>query len=228
MIEQVDRRLGDWVRDVVGEREVSFAPPVAEGDGTEEGEPRVGLYLMGLADRPPHRGRLPAPFQVDLLYLVTTSAGDPREAHRLLGELLFAALEDPEMEVRLPAEELWRAFPTPPRPAFVLRHPVSRERQTAPPRRVTRPLSLEASPMTVLEGRVEGPGGVPLANARVELPALARAAETDSTGRFRFAGVPANGGGRELRVSARGHEISVTTGGAADGPLVVPFNPWEE
>lgn len=226
MIEQVDLQLRGWVQGVVGEHAVSFAPPTAQP--AEDGAPTVGLYLMGLAERPPQRERIPPPLQVDLLYLVTTSAADPQEAHHLLGELLFAALEDPGMEVRLAEEGLWGTFRIPPRPAFLLQRPVFKPRAVVPVRRVTRPLELEATPVAGLEGRVEGPGGIPLANARVELVALGRSTRTDAAGRFRFAGLPTGPVPRELRVSARGHEISVTTGEADGGSLVVPFDPWEE
>jgi hypothetical protein len=91
--------------------------------------------------------------------------------------------------------------------------PIVRQRPDvlAPP--VRKPLAIEASPIVSFYGLVVGVLGsdrVPLAGARVELPALRLYTNTDSEGRFSFAGVPGRQSSKKLLVKARGREIAVT------------------
>jgi hypothetical protein len=57
------------------------------------------------------------PLGISLRYLVTTWCENVKEAHRLLGDLMLAALEETKFEVEaIPAPvELWRAFGIAPR-----------------------------------------------------------------------------------------------------------------
>ena len=88
------------------------------------------------------------------------------------------------------------------------------------------PLVVCTAPITGLAGVVLGPDDIPLAGARVELPALRLAVRTDAGGRFRFAGIP---GGKSapqhLRVFAKGHMLDVTADPSdlAGGSLVIRF-----
>ena len=87
MFDQVDRRLEEWVRRVLGPISVTFDPPSPVRDGTG-----VSCYLLAVVGDPPLRGNRRPPLQAALEYLVTTWAETPQEAHRLLGVLAFAAL----------------------------------------------------------------------------------------------------------------------------------------
>src|SRR5262245_27566205 len=162
-------------------------PPTAAQPGTG-----VGLYLLGMESRPPLRGTEgPPPLQVGLRYLVTTWSDNPEQAHRLLGQLVLAALADADLEVDLeplPAA-FWAAFQVPPQPAFVLLA-VLRQERPAPAVKLVRQLRLDSSGLAQLAGTVVGPEDVPLAAASVELPALNLAAVTDWRGRFAVAAVP--------------------------------------
>lgn len=227
MIDEVDRRLQDWAATIVGTVSASLAPPGQQG----EEEPAVGFYLLDFAENPSPRTSGPQPLQVLLRYLVTASAPDIQEAHRLLAELLFAALEAPELEVELGLVPLalWQAFGVAPRPAFTVRVPLVRERKARLVRRVVEPLVVETSRLARLSGLVLGPGEVPLAGARVELPALNVSTHTDFQGRFHFAVVPEGSTG-VLRVQARGQELSVIPERSTDpeSPLMVRFPPMED
>lgn len=227
MIDEVDRRLQDWTATVVGKIPVSLAPPGRQG----EEAPAVGLYLLEFAESPSPRTSGPQPLQVLLRYLVTASSPRPEEAHRMLGELLFAALETPELEVELGLVPLalWQAFGVAPRPAFTVRVPLLKERKTRPVRRVAEPLIVEASRLARLSGLVLGPGDLPLAGARVELPALNVSTRTDFHGHFHFSAVPEGSTGT-LRVQARGQELSVIPERPADpeSPLIVRFPLMED
>ncbi len=116
MIDQVDGRLEDWIGTVLEGTNVSLAAP----SGTETGR-GIGLYLMELMHTPPPRGARRPPLQISLRYLVTTWAEKSEEAHRMLGELVFAAMEHPEFEVeRDPVPvTLWTALGVAPRPSFM-------------------------------------------------------------------------------------------------------------
>src|SRR2546421_5963544 len=138
MIDQVDRRLADWIAGTLDKKvEVSLAPPSEQATGQG-----VGLYLLELISNPLPRGMRRPPLQLMLRYLVTTRADKPEEAHRMLGELVVAAMENPEFEVEqesLPVA-VWSAFGIVPRPAFVLRVPFRHERPERLAPRVRQPV----------------------------------------------------------------------------------------
>jgi len=221
MIDQVDRNMQDWIGSVLDGTAVSLLVPAdaAKGQG-------VGLYLIELLQTPPARGTRRPPLQITLRYLVTSWAEDPQEAHRLLGELLFAAMDHPDFEVeqeRLPLE-LWTALRVGPRPCFVLRVPLRRERLEKSAPLVRKPLIMKMSPVRQLQGRVLGPKEIPLMGAQVELPALLLSTQTDCDGRFNFPAVPADPTAVVLTVRAKGRSMTVHAADAAHddtGTLVI-------
>jgi hypothetical protein len=224
VIDEVDERLRAWAAGVAGQVEVSTTPPAAGRQGTG-----VSLYLLGLQTRPPLRGTEGVPpLQVGLRYLVSTWSDDPARAHRLLGQLVLAAMADAELEVDLePLPPVaWSAFGLPPQPAFTV-VTVLRQERPVPAPRLVRQLRVESSGLVSLAGTVVGPGDLPLAGAQVELPALNLAAETDWRGAFAFAAVPGQPPVKHLVVRARGRELAVDADLAAAGPLTIRFTPLE-
>ncbi|HEV2914247.1 MAG TPA: hypothetical protein VGX92_13300 [Pyrinomonadaceae bacterium] len=208
MIDQVDRRLEDWIGSTLDQVEVSLLPPGESATGRG-----VNLYLMELINNPPARGLRRPPVQMMLRYLVMTRADKPEDAHRMLGDLVIAALENPEFEVELEPlpVAVWTAFGVAPRPCFVLRVPLRHERPEKLAPSVKHPLVVKQSPLRSLHGQVLGPESIPIMNARVELPALQLSTRTDSRGRFHFSAVPAEPRVKLLRVLAKGREYSITT-----------------
>src|SRR6185295_9450074 len=79
-----------------------------------------------------------------------------------------------------------------PRAAFILRLPFRREVPEPRALRVRAPLVAQVVGSAPLWGQVLGPGGIPLAGAAVEVPALELFTSADADGRFRFASVPAD------------------------------------
>ena len=228
MIDEVDRRLKDWVGSVLEGVEVSLGAP----NGRKPGR-GIGLYLMELKDKPPFRNAKRPPLQLTLRYLVTAWADQPEDAHRLLGQLVFAAMEDPELEIDLSpiAVAAWRAFGVAPQPSFVLGVPLQKARPEPKPSFVRQPLSVEASPVTSFHGVVLGLGGVPLAGARVEIPGLNLQTRTDHKGRFSFSMVPSEPAEKRLEIKAKGHRLSVTAEenhAEYSNPLVIRFDTMEE
>jgi hypothetical protein len=158
---------------------------------------------------------------------VSTWAGEPQTAHRLLGDLVLSAMQQEDFEVRLsplPAE-LWLALGATPRPSFVLQVPVRQPRPevTAPP--VRAPLIVRGVALARLAGVVLGPGGLPVAAAHVEIPSAGVGTWTDEGGRFFFPGVPAEPATKLVRVSARGRQLDVEIAQPKeDVPVVIHFD----
>jgi hypothetical protein len=215
-VDQVDQFLEGWIRMVLGEVSITLTAPQVAQTG-------VNLYLLDLAhaplaravkERPPHR--------IMLRYLVTAPGTDPHEMHRTLGELLFAALDFPGIEVEtqpLPAA-VWTALNLPPRPSLILRVPLLRERTERLVPLVRRPLIVKSAPMGSLSGFVRGPGDLAILGARVELPALNLFTATDGRGRFCFRKVPLEPPVKLLHVMAKGRTISVTVDRPEDAVII--------
>lgn len=207
MLDQTDSRLQSWIENLLPGTPVSLAAPGAAP--TFQG---ISLYLIALDSAPPPRAPGRPPLQFTAVYLVSVWGHEPAAAHRLLGELVFAALDNPEMDVDLKPlpYETWLAFGVPPQPAFVLRALVRQPRPEPEVHYVRQPLVLRTTGMTELHGVVLGPGDVPLVGARVELPSIEVFVRTDAQGRFRFSGVPAEPRAKHLRVKAKGRELHIT------------------
>lgn len=227
MIEDVDRRLEQWVASVAGPLAVTFSTPSPTTKSAT-----ASVYLLDVAPAPFGRPlKEEPPIRILLRYLITPSAEDPREAHRLLSCLLLAALGHREWEVEsepLPAA-VWQALGLPPRPSFVLRIPVQRERPAKPVPRVTSGLVIRQSPLGALAGRVVGPGGVSIMGALVEVPGLNLATRTDADGQFVFAALPLSPPVEVLHVNARGRSVRVNLDPAQGGdrPVTVELKESE-
>jgi hypothetical protein len=228
MIERIGQEIIDWIGSIITGAEVALGLPSNNAQSAQ-----IGLYLMDLSQSNCARvGKLP-PFQINLRYLVTVRSPREEEAHRLLGELIFAALQKPEKEspefevvVEPLPVEAWAILGTAPQPSFFLRAPLRRERPEKLAPRVKEPVVLQPSPMRALSGVVYEAGGMPIMGARVELLTLGITTRTDESGRFRFAAVPSNGQ-LKLLAQAKGQtkEIDYSVG---DEPLEIRLHLLEE
>jgi hypothetical protein len=219
-IDDIDRRLSDWIGSILEQVEVSLALP-----GESKTARNVGLFLLDLVHNPASRGARRPPIQIMLRYLVTTQADKPEEAHQMLGELVIAALQEPDFEVEqepLPLS-LWSALGVAPRPSFVLRVPFRHERIEKPAPPVRQPLVIKQSPLLSLSGQVLGPENIPIMDAQVELPGLQLHTNTDFKGRFHFYAVPSEPRPKLLRVRAKGKEFSINTEQTEsdNGPILI-------
>jgi len=228
MIERIGQEIRDWIGSVITGAEVVLGLPSDDAQSAQ-----IGLYLMDLSQSNCARVGKLSPFKINLRYLVTARSPRAEEAHRLLGELIFAALQKaekgaPEFEVvvePLPVEA-WAVLGSAPQPSFFLRAPLRLERPEPAVPIVKEPVVLQPSPMRSLSGAVYESGGMPIMGARVELLTLGIATRTDEWGRFRFAGVPSNGQLR-LLAQAKGQtkEIDYSVG---DEPLEIRLHLLEE
>lgn len=226
MIDQIDQRLQAWVMQTLPGATVTLDPP-----GSERSGQGASLYLFELIDDPPLRGQQRTPLQAAARFLVTTWAGQPEDAHRLLSNLLFAAMEMTDFQVELsplPATA-WTTFGLPPQPSFVLRVPLQLARPQPPVPRVRHPLDVQPVPLATLQGQVLGPDDIPLADARVMVEGLDAVARTDASGNFHLDTLPAGPANRRLRVRAKGQELTIDTRipPPDDRPVIIRFTSFD-
>jgi hypothetical protein len=204
--ETAEDRLRSWICSVDPDARVSLEAPGEQREGRG-----VSVYLLDIAPQPPARGAARPPLQLWLRYLVTTWAEDPSAANRLLVELAYAAMEqtDLELDTTGATAATWTALQAVARPSFVIRVTARRmrTRPAAPP--VLHPLRLRPTQVAIVAGLVRGPGGIPLADATVAMPDVAREATTDRHGRFQLTGVPGPPVATHIVVRAKGTETVV-------------------
>jgi hypothetical protein len=223
---EFDGRLKDWVGNVIQGAELSLEAPETKKPGRG-----VGMYLLELVQSlPPSTSRRP-PLQLALRYLVTAWSETPEDAHQMLVDLMFAAMENTDFQVESESVPLsvWTAFSVPPRPSFLLRVPMRQERPQ-PQAKLVRELKFQSSPAVGFHGLLLGPGDVPLSDCRIELPALNLSTRTDYRGKFYFPSVP-SAGSKQLLVKAKGLEFPVRSEENypdSGSPLVIHFSPLEE
>ena len=224
MIDAIDQQLMDWVISTVAGADVLLSIPPAKAD-----RPTVGLHLLEMAHAVPSQRNGPKPVELALHYLVVVSAETTEEAHRLLGELFFAAFSSADLNVDLQPIpiEAWRALGVAPQPAFRIVAPLVRERAVETPR-VTETVRFRVSPLISVDGVVLGPDDMPIPHARVQVSGTANVTYTDNRGRFCFRGVSASPVTKELRVAARGIEQTVAGTFSTEEPIVIRFQPQED
>jgi hypothetical protein len=222
-IDAIDSDLSRWIAETVPGVSVSFGAAAAEPKS-----PVVHLLLQRLADTTGARAKAgqPTPRRLELGYFVAVNAREPSQAHRVLGELLFAALErgergDWRVSFEVPAAELWTSHQLLPQPTFLLQIPLLRARPT-PPMKYVREIVLKAAPAVPFEGLLLDPADHPLADVLVELGGLDQRTRTDGNGRFRFGAVPSDLHQHSLRVHAKGRAFDLVAERARPGvPCVI-------
>lgn len=227
MTDPSDAGLSAWAKDVLPGVEISLAAPISTSL-TERG---VNLYLLELRSRPAMRGTTRDPLQLALNYLVRTWAPDPADAHSMLLDLCFAAMEEPDFDVDLDPvrPELWLALGVVPGPVFRLSVPVRRARPQPVTKPVLHPLQIDGSTLGTVGGWVRTPDDMAIAGATVEVPALDRRSLTDRHGHFQIEAIPAAPGRLDIRVRAKGKEAWATVGAKDDRDAVlIRLDPLEE
>jgi len=227
MADNFDERMRDWVTSEIEGIEVSFAAPKNQPSGRG-----VGMYLLEMQQSPmPSTNKRP-PLQLLLRYLITAWSDKPEDAHQILAQLMFAAMENKDFQVEVDSipVAVWSALDATPQPSFVLSVPLRRERPEPETQLVRQPLKIEASPLMSFHGLLLGPGDIPLSDCRVEVPSLRLSTSTDHKGRFYFPGMPSVGT-KKLLIKAKGLELPVNSEENypdSATPLIIHFSPLEE
>ncbi len=222
MIDTIDMQMLEWIGELLPDAEATLAAPFG---GKRCDEVIAHCHLLGIEAMPAARSTDPRqqpPQQVALRYLVLVRASAPEIEHRDFARLLFAAMDRESWQVEFgpipPA--FWTATNLVPCPAMVLRVPARLDRPLRDVPLVRLPVVVRHQPARRLVGHVLGAQGVPVARARVEIPALRLETSTDASGAFAFATVPAKP--LDLLVSARGRCIAVAASAKTD-PLTIDF-----
>lgn len=204
--DEVSLRLLRWATPLATPLEALLAAPseMPQREG-------ISVHLLEIVGTPLPRGSRRPPHTLALRYLITAWSGQAAAAHRLLGELTFAAMDEPSFEVEPgPAPiALWQALAVAPRPALLLRVTISRARTEPSAPLVRQPLTVQLTGLQPLSGRLLGPGRIPIPAAAVMLPSLQLTTRTDFQGRFRFAAVPREPAPTEIRINARGRTVAL-------------------
>ncbi len=143
MISSVFDHLKGWIRETLGDIEVSPHPP-----SPDCGERAVRLYLKDVTASPSSGTVLKMDrLQIQLTYLVTTNGKTLPEADDDLAKLIFSAMLAQGMTVDLsPLSPLeWQAFGIVPRPSFLLKTPLTFTVEKPAVKRVEKPLVISSS-----------------------------------------------------------------------------------
>jgi hypothetical protein len=201
LFKKVDDELEKWVGDTLDQQlgltlTPTFEPPTKQSDRLG-----VNLYLLELMYEPRlARSNRPYP-QPALRYLVTTYGGDQKQAHELLGVLLWASFNKNRIQTngQNPAEyvmevdlepvgsHIWSAFGIEPRPSFMLRVLVPHDWLGKSTPIVTQRPIPEQQPLTNWHGRLwlqNGGERTPFRGVRVEHFRPYRQSFSDSDGFF--------------------------------------------
>lgn len=220
MIDELESQIGAWIASTHNDVLVRTIAP-----GAIAQEKCIGLYLLELLPATPSEQGPARPFQLTLRFLVTAWADTPEESHRLLGELALSVAEHPDYDLELTplSAQTWAAFGVAPRPSFMLRVQLRKERKLPAVKLIREPMVVLESTLVALHGMVVGPNDTPITGAYVELISPRRSAYTDKQGRFTFTAVPAEPSRKKLRVKAKGRELAVLAehGAHALEPIII-------
>lgn len=179
--------------------------PVFFGSNTEEKRSvYFSLIAMDEGDRETGGRHFPQ-LKAHLIYAVHACAVDEQEQRAALFTLFMAVREHAVYqlaEIAIPKERSLPACP----PAFAIRVPVVMKRINPSRPRVLEQAEVESIPVLPLEGRILGPGGLPVVRAIVRVPRLNRKAVCNEHGCFRFSAIPV-GAPIRLEIEARGSKI---------------------
>lgn len=185
----------------------SISPPTASDTAGQ-----VCAWPVGLLPELEARATAgPGPRWLRVRFLLTVD-GDHTQVAAQLDRLLAGSLDGPQVRVVVEPVpvEVWQSFGLPPRLgvyADVLTRIVP-ARPAKPPIRVRGGVRVDDSPLSVIQGQVRGPGGIPIPGMRVVAIDSNATTYTDNRGRFEFVALPAD---RSIRLLVSGKGIEFVT-----------------
>jgi hypothetical protein len=214
-VDDVTRSVMSWV-----ERALPKTPVEVRSLGDPASVNGVAIRLVEVAPLSLPRAER-APLLLRLDYLVSVHLADPLAEHRAIGELVFSALDHPDIVVGAAADlaALRERLDLPAGANLLVSKRLPRERAERPRPIVRRPLDIHVEPASPLEGIVVGPNDFPVVDAVVELPTLNLSALTNLQGRFRFAAAPS--GTTPIRLTARKRQTQIEVDVVPGHPLTI-------
>lgn len=184
-------------------------------------DPGGGIRLLRVSPEPAPREMRNRTHQVWLDYLVTLRHDDPLLEQRYFAELVLSCAQAPTYQVDPDALPWLRDLGLPAAAAFVLRVPLKRSEELPRAALVRLPHRLDHAEMGVFEGRVVGPGEIPITGAWVDAndrPPV----RTDAEGRFRLVGGTPGNAPLTVRVRAKGAETSTDVRAGVEAVVHLP------
>ncbi len=214
MFHESDSEIEKWIKEILGDIEISFEPPNSKRTGRV-----IGAYLMEVARKPLGVGGPAAPdLKFELRYLITVSSDQPRESHRVLGQLMCHAIEIKRFEVEIEplSHSFWNAIQTAPMPSFVIRIPViyTVDRTAKPV--VQSPPQVAFSETFKMAGVVFGPDRMPISDVGVSIPNLSKKTSSNLNGYFQLPGIPSQSIPPALHLSFKGRQFKYSLSNDVD------------
>jgi hypothetical protein len=211
-----------WAEGVVGAGRVTDDLEADRASGT------ICVYPLEVRAAPEARGLERAPIRYLLRSLVLVSPD--ADGLSALDALLLSAADSEVLQLDLSpiAAELWSALGIRPRPAFVVEAEVVLARSLPAAPLVREPLVIHGGLTRTLRGRLVGPGGRGLGDARVELADSGAATRTASDGSFSFHAVSAEHGPKRFTIDAKGGRyVAVVDVEGPEDDVLIHCNPLE-
>jgi hypothetical protein len=208
MIDEIDRRLKEWISTVIDSQfAVSFEHP-----GAERNQSAVSVYLYNMEYSTPNSATREIPFQISLSYLLTVQSEDQVESHKCLGKILYAAKSQSDMEVGFPAlpAQFWQAMGTAPLPHFSLHMPLVVPRETERCPIIKAQPHIDIGAIIHITGVVVGPFDQPIPDAKIMLPHSKTVVYTDNKGLFSIAADANSQRAFSCKIDAKGKQFSVS------------------
>lgn len=220
MIEKADKHLRDWIQKVLPETEVALS-----FDGGNEDRPHVVLLLLDIHRATPAQS-VRMPLKINLRYLISLAGGAMEKRHQLLGELVFAALEEASFETQLepPPNSLWLSLGVHPRPAFYCVFPLTLERPTVA--KTVREVVVRHAPTTHLRGQLIDHNHRPVAGASIQISGLSTQIHSDRNGKFEFKMIPRQPERKQVLIHIGSREIvqNIVIPDNDETQITVPIN----
>lgn len=208
MIDEVDHVLKKWIASVIDSKyEITFHAPQANA-----GQSAVIAYLYHMENDMPRSTAREIPLQIMLTYLLLVQTEDPLEAHRILGNLLFAAKARSDLEVDFPVlpATYWQAFGIPPAPYFCLRVPLRMDREQQQIPRVKSAPQINIASTQMIDGLILGPADIPIAGAKITLNNSNSIAYSNNNGLFSINADAKSKQNFNCLIHAKGKQFSIS------------------
>lgn len=208
MIDEIDRRLKEWITTVIDSQlAITFEHP-----GTKKDQSAISVYLYGMEYSTPNSTTREIPLQIALSYLLTVQSDDQVESHKYLGKILYAARSQSDMEVGFPAlpAQFWQAMGIAPLPHFSLRVPLMMTREVEHCPVIKTQPHIGISTITHITGIVVGPLDQPIPGAKIILPHSKTVIYTDNKGEFSTTADANSQRTFNCKVDAKGKQFSIS------------------
>jgi len=227
-IDDVSRRMEEWLRDSVSDADIAFVSQFLDVDeqaksGTAGARPRVEICFQSVADEKRDCALLNRDEAYLLTYLLRVTGADALANQRIYSEIYFTAHDGGDFKIGAPANRPGKdnSPNADGEPAVLsLTARLVRPVEAAAAGIVTSPLDLRLRPLGRIVGRVVSETGTPIMRAEIDARALNKRVVSDAAGHFVITGAPATGT-VSLTVRARNRSVDVSIDPEKQADIVI-------